>query len=81
MSEVGVRCTELIELVTEWMDGELDEDTRARIEEHLVVCAPCTAYVTQLRQSIAAMERLDLDAPPAAVRDELLRAFRASRND
>jgi predicted anti-sigma-YlaC factor YlaD len=74
--EPGIRCVEFVELVTEWMEGELDDLTRAHVEEHLVVCSPCSAYVTQIRQAIAAMERLDLDAPPSPAREELLRFFR-----
>jgi hypothetical protein len=78
--EAQVRCVELVALVTEWMEGQLDDEVRAHVEEHLVVCAPCTAYVTQIRQAIRAMQDLDADAPPPAARDELLRVFRAQRD-
>jgi hypothetical protein len=67
-------------MVTDWMEGGLDDDTRALVEEHLVLCAPCGAYVRQIRQAMQAMQAmrtLDAEAPPSAVRQELLQAFRA----
>jgi hypothetical protein len=70
---------ELVELVTDWMEGELDDDTRAHVEEHLVVCAPCTTYVTQIRQAIQVMNGIDADEPPLAAREQLLRVFRSQR--
>ena len=79
MIDAQVRCVELVELVTEWMEGELDDGTRAHVEEHLVVCPPCSAYVTQIRQAVRALQDLDGEAPPPAAREELLRFFRAQR--
>lgn len=72
-----MRCVELVELVTEWMEGELDDDTRASVEEHLIVCAPCGAYVTQVRQAIDATRDIDADVSPPTSREELLRFFRS----
>ena len=77
MIEPQIRCVELVELVTEWMEGGLDDDTRAYAEEHLVICPPCSAYVAQIRQAIKAMRGLDIEAPPPAARDELLQHFRS----
>ena len=73
-------CAELVEVVTDWMEGELDDDTRALVEEHLVVCGPCGVYVTQIRQAVDAMRRLDTETPAPEVRDELLRLFRAEHS-
>ena len=81
MIDSPIRCVELVELVTEWMEGELDDGVRAHVEEHLVVCAPCSAYVTQIRQTIRAMKDLPVDEPPPAARQELLRFFRAQTRD
>ena len=80
MIEPQIRCVELVELVTEWMEGELDDHTRSYVEEHLVICPPCGAYVTQIRQAITAMQGLDVEIPPPAARGELLQHFRAQRH-
>jgi predicted anti-sigma-YlaC factor YlaD len=77
--EPQIRCVELVELVTEWMEGALDDQTRAYVEEHLVICPPCSTYVTQIRQAVKAMQGLDVEAPLPAAREELLGHFRARR--
>lgn len=79
MIEGQIPCVNVVELVTDWMEGGLDDDTRGLVEEHLVLCTPCHAYVDQLRQVIAASRRLDTEAPTPALRDELLQIFRAHR--
>ena len=77
MIDRQMRCIELVELLTEWMEGELDDDVRQHVEEHLVICPPCGAYLTQMRLAIKAMQDVDGDAAPPTARGELLRLFRA----
>jgi predicted anti-sigma-YlaC factor YlaD len=74
-----IRCAELVELVTEWMEGALDEVTAGGFEEHLVLCPSCSAYVAQVRQAIEVSGDLGADdaAPPPAARAALLAMFRA----
>ena len=81
MIDSPIRCVELVELVTEWMEGELDDAVRAQVEEHLVVCTPCSVYVTQIRQAIRVMRDLPVDAPPPAAREQLLHFFRVQARD
>ncbi len=45
-------CRELVELVTEYLDGTLSRRDRARFEAHIAACANCTEYVEQFRQTI-----------------------------
>jgi anti-sigma factor RsiW len=69
-------CHELVELVTDYLEGRLSLDDRRRFEEHVAACGPCTRYVEQMRMTIRLVGRLreeDLE-PPA--RDALLAAFR-----
>ena len=69
-------CQELVELVTDYLEGALDAEDEARFEEHLAVCAGCMAYLEQLRLTIelsGGSERVVL--PPELERD-LLVAFR-----
>ena len=80
MIDPQLRCVELVELVTDWMDHALDDRTVSRLEEHLVICPPCSEYVTQLRQSATLLRTLDDDAPPPEARRELLEMFRSQRD-
>ncbi|MDZ4265549.1 MAG: zf-HC2 domain-containing protein, partial [Mycobacterium sp.] len=46
-------CDELVELVTAYLDGSLDPDTRARFDEHLLECDGCGNYLQQFRSTVA----------------------------
>jgi predicted anti-sigma-YlaC factor YlaD len=73
-----IACVDIVEMVTDWMEGGLDDDTRALVEEHLVLCAPCQAYVSQIHQVVHVVRDLGNGALPRAdVRLQLLEAFRA----
>ncbi len=73
-------CVELVELVTDYLEGTLDEERRAAIEAHLRECDGCQAYLEQMRQARQHLGHLPLqeaqDLPDQARRD-LLAAFRA----
>ena len=70
-------CRELVELVTDYLEGSLTPGERVRFEEHLLVCEGCSAYVDQLRRTIEVVGALQEDSIPLQMRDNLLAAFRA----
>ena len=41
-------CRELVELVTEYLEGGMPEEERARYEAHFELCAGCARYVEQI---------------------------------
>ena len=55
-------CQEMVELVTEYLDGALDDVRRAEVGEHLADCADCLAYLGQIEQTVAAVRALLGDA-------------------
>jgi anti-sigma factor RsiW len=72
-------CQELVELVTDYLEGALSESDRTRFEEHLLPCDGCKVYVEQMRRTIELVGHLSVDAlTPEAERD-LLEAFRGWR--
>jgi predicted anti-sigma-YlaC factor YlaD len=69
-------CNELVELVTHYLEGALDERDRQRFEEHLVVCGGCVNYLDQMRKTIELTGKLgEQDIAPEAM-CALLEAFR-----
>ena len=46
-------CQELVELLTEYLDGTLGAHDRARLEAHLPVCDDCREYLGQFKLTIA----------------------------
>jgi anti-sigma factor RsiW len=69
-------CKELVELVTEYLEGSLPLDERARFEAHMETCQGCTVYLNQMRQTITLVGRLTEDTLSPAASSELLRLFR-----
>jgi anti-sigma factor RsiW len=74
-------CHELVELVTDYLDGALERRARARFEAHIRACRDCTAYLEQIRTTIRLTGRLRADDLDPAARDALLHAFRAWKRD
>jgi anti-sigma factor RsiW len=58
-------CVAAAEHLHEYLDGELQPDLRAAMEQHLVSCADCSATLAQLRQIETAHQQLDarLESP------------------
>ncbi len=53
-----IRCRELVELVTAYLDGVLPAQERERVDLHLAGCDGCTAYLVQIRATIAVLGRV-----------------------
>jgi anti-sigma factor RsiW len=71
-----ISCKELVELVTDYLEGRLAWVDRERVETHLRGCDGCTAYLEQMRATIAITGRLREDQLDPVMRDRLLDAFR-----
>lgn len=76
MDVVTLSCQELVELVTDWLEGALDVRHTALFEEHLAACDGCARYVAQLRRTIEATGRLTTDDLSPDAESTLLQAFR-----
>ena len=79
MTEPGLLCIEVVELVSDYLDGKLDPETRRRVEEHLALCPACRVYVEQVRDTVRALGRLPADELPEHAVAELETAFAAFR--
>ena len=69
-------CRELVEIITEYLEGTLPPAERARFEAHLAVCPGCQTYLDQMRQTVRALGRLTEQSIPPQARQELLQVFR-----
>jgi anti-sigma factor RsiW len=72
----GLVCREVVELVTEYLEGTLSRADRKRFERHIAGCPGCTVYVEQMRATIQATGSLSEEDVPPETREELLHAFR-----
>jgi anti-sigma factor RsiW len=69
-------CQQLVELVTDYLEGALSRADRQRFEQHLDVCPGCVTYVEQIRETIRLTGGLREDDLAPAARDALLAQFR-----
>jgi anti-sigma factor RsiW len=77
MSDVeALICQELVELVTDYLEGALDERDRVAFEAHVAVCDGCGEYVEQLRATIELAGTLTVDDLSPQAETALLLAFR-----
>lgn len=74
-------CQQVVELVTEYLDGVMEPQRRARFEAHLAGCDGCTAYLEQFRITVAVVGRLAVDDVSEPVMNDLLSAFRRWADD
>jgi anti-sigma factor RsiW len=75
----GLSCREVVELVTDYLEGAMPAAQRRRFESHLAACPDCTIYVDQLRALHDRLGRLEPADLSASAERELRRAFSAWR--
>ena len=70
-------CVELVELVSDYLEGALPPDDVRRFEEHIATCEGCTVYVEQMRTTLRLLRELPPEPLSPAAEADLLDAFRA----
>jgi anti-sigma factor RsiW len=71
-----INCQELVELVTDYLEGALEPADLRRFEEHLAACGKCTEYMAQLRATIRAVGQITPEDLSPEAESELLEVFR-----
>lgn len=69
-------CKELVELVTDYLEGALPPAERVRFDEHLSTCPFCTTYLDQMRETIRTLGHLPEEEISPEALEVLLQAFR-----
>ncbi len=73
--EAQLTCREVVELITDYLEGTLPENVRLQMEQHLAGCDGCTAYLEQMRQTIRLTGELREESLTPQQRADLLRLF------
>ncbi|WP_088317554.1 anti-sigma factor [Kineosporia sp. R_H_3] len=72
-------CTQVVMLITDYLDDALPTTERALLDEHLADCDGCSAVLEQFRTTVAVTGTLaqdDVDRLDDTTREELLGVFR-----
>ncbi len=74
-------CQQAVELVTDYLEGSLSHRDRRRLETHLRACPNCTAYVEQIRMTIALTGGVETEDLTPEARADLTELFRRWRGE
>jgi predicted anti-sigma-YlaC factor YlaD len=69
-------CKQVVEIVSDYLEGALSPEDRERFDVHLSMCDGCTSYVEQMRETIRLTGMLTEQQVPVDQRERLRRAFR-----
>ncbi len=76
MSDRSFNCQQVVELITEYLEGGLEADQRLAFERHVAICPPCRGYFSQFRVIARTAGALREEDVPEPLRASLLDAFR-----
>ena len=69
-------CKEVVEIVSDYLEGALSDELRARFDRHISGCDGCTNYLEQMRETIRLTGMLTEEQVPVEQRERLRRAVR-----
>jgi anti-sigma factor RsiW len=69
-------CREIVELVTEYLEGAMGPELRAAFERHLAHCDGCTHYIDQIEATIRVAGTIEPDRLSPEFKAGLIAAFR-----
>ena len=69
-----LKCRDVSELTTDYLEGKLPVMTWFGVRWHLVICSMCRAYLDQLEKTMRLLGRGTLPAPDPATEARLLEA-------
>jgi len=72
-------CQELVELVTDYLEGALPDELRDRFDAHIAHCSGCQTYLEQMRATIRVTGALTPESLSPEAESTLLEAFRGWR--
>lgn len=69
-------CQQVVEMVTDYLEGALPATERRRFEAHLSGCPHCTEYLVQMRETIRLTGRLTPEDLTPAMRTDFTDLYR-----
>jgi hypothetical protein len=80
VERAAMTCQELVEAITDYLEGALGEADRRRFVQHLDGCADCRDYLDQMRTTVRLTGTLRTGDLSPGFRERLLEAFRGWRD-
>jgi len=77
MNDEMLACRQVVELVTDYLEGDLPDAVRSAVERHLQTCPPCVTYIEQMRSTACSLRDVPVESISPEVLEELVSAFRS----
>lgn len=74
-----IPCQQVVELISDYLEGALPARDRRRLEHHLTGCPHCSAYLAQMRETLRLTGRLVPEDLSPEMRHELSEVYRRWR--
>jgi hypothetical protein len=74
-----IDCIQVVELVTDYLEGVLNQVTMDEIDAHLALCGPCQIYLDQMRATIDVLGHVPVETLTDQAKSDLVAAFRDFR--
>ena len=74
-----MNCRDMVDYLSDYVDGELDASIRKIIETHGGECPPCRAFVRTLRRTVEMVQASPSEPLPPILRQALCAALRKAR--
>ncbi len=75
----AMSCREMAEHVSDYLDGELQADLRALIDEHRGDCPPCEAFIRTLARTVEVVRSQPREPLSPALKKILAESLRRAR--
>lgn len=60
----GLWCSEVLEGLSDYLDGELSPEMSAMVEQHLTGCENCKRFGADMASMLNSLASLPIDIPP-----------------
>jgi anti-sigma factor RsiW len=75
-SALDIACRQVVDVVTDYLEGTLDPQLAAALEHHLRDCPGCDNFVEQMRVTVRELRRLPIETISDQAKRDLVDAFR-----
>lgn len=73
------KCLEMVDLLSDYIDGNLDAGMRSLIEQHGGQCPPCQSFIRTLKKTVEVVRKQPRSPLPERLRSALAAALRKAR--
>lgn len=71
-----ISCHRVVELLLDYLDGELDDNVSGAMDQHFEMCPECVAFTAQYRNTSELCRKELVRAAPAEITDHVLAFLR-----